>query len=300
MKKMAKKKWEPFLHYFPYSEEDEKLGMVCTTAGDIDVLPNTVYPPNKSAHPMIFRQVAEGRTLPEFQLVYVSNGEGIFAAGGKTYTVIPGSLLLLLPGMKHFYKPVYEIGWHEYWAGFNGSFFTRLLEEGILSQEHVFFEIGLRDCILTIFNQIFDEVRTQRPLYQLKACSGILTLIAEMLAYKRRKEQPNYYQKIVEKAKYLMESNIYGDINISGIAEQLNISTSRFNEIFKTYTSMTPYQYYMHIKIHHAKSILEQEDLSIKEVAFKLGFEDQYYFSRVFKNKTGITPSAWKHFIYQA
>lgn len=61
-----------FLHYLPYSEEDEKLGMVCTTAGDIDA------PPNKNAHPVIFREVAEGRTLPEFQLVYISSGEGIF------------------------------------------------------------------------------------------------------------------------------------------------------------------------------------------------------------------------------
>jgi hypothetical protein len=80
-------KHEYFLHYMPYSEEDEKLGMVCTTAGDIDVPPDTVYPPNKNAHPVAFRDVAEGRTLPEFQLVYISDGEGIFCAESKTYVV---------------------------------------------------------------------------------------------------------------------------------------------------------------------------------------------------------------------
>jgi AraC-like DNA-binding protein len=285
------KKQEPFLHYLPYSKEDEKLGMVCTTAGDIDVHPYTVYPPNINEHPSVFRRVADERTLPEFQMVYISAGEGVFSSDSRTYMVTPGTLLLILPGIKHYYKPVYEIGWHEYWVGFRGVFFTHMVNKGMLSREHVFFEIGLRDCIISTYNHIFEEIRSQKPLYQLKACADIFSLIAEMLTFERRKEQPNHYQQIVEQAKYLMESNIYGAINMSAITAQLHISASKLNEIFKTYTAMTPYQYYIQIKIQKAESILEQEDIPIKEVAFRLGFDDQYYFSRLFKNKTGIAPS---------
>jgi AraC-like DNA-binding protein len=292
--------WASFLHYLPYSEEDEKLGMLCTTAGSTNVRPGTVYPPQKNEHPALFRTVAEGRILPEFQLVYITGGEGIFFSGGATYEVKPGSIMLVLPGIKHAYRPLFETGWVEYWVGFKGAYFSRLLEEGRFSHEHVFFEIGLRDSMLSVFNQIFDEVRTQRPLYQMKACAGVLSLIAEVLSIERRKDQPNYYEKIVAKAKYLMESNIYGAINLSSISEQLGISTSRLNEIFKTYTSMTPYQYYMHIKIHKAESLLEQEDIPVKEAAFRMGFEDQYYFSRLFKSRTGVSPSEWKRFVSQA
>jgi AraC-like DNA-binding protein len=291
--------WDSFLHYLPFSEEDEKLGMVCTTAGSTEVKPFTDYPPSKEAHPTLFRLVAEGRTLPEFQIVYISKGEGTFEAEGKNYTVVPGSFLLLLPGMKHRYKPVYDKGWHEYWVGFKGPFFSHMVDEGILSREHIFFEVGLHNEIISIFNQIFEEIKTQQPLYQFKACSGVMSLVAEMLIRERRKKQPNYYQKVVEKAKYLMESNIFGAINVSSISEQIGVSTSRLNEIFKTYTSMTPYQYFIHVKIHQAEGLLEQEEVSVKEVAFSLGFEDQYYFSRLFKNKTGIAPSEWKKFVYQ-
>ncbi|MDR2028489.1 MAG: AraC family transcriptional regulator [Treponema sp.] len=289
--------WDSFLHYLPYSEEDEKLGMVCTTAGCIKVEPNTIYPPHKNEHPVLFRQVAEGRILPEFQLVYITEGQGVFSVEDRTYEVLPGSMLLILPGIRHAYKPLYETGWHEYWVGFKGDFFSNLIRRDLLSRGHLFFDLGLRDNIILTFNNIFDEVRAQRSLYQLKACTGILSLIAEMLTHERRKEQPNYYQKIVEKAKGLMESNVYGTINLSHISEQIGISTSRLNEIFKTYTSMTPYQFYIHIKIHKAESLLEQENVSVKEVALKMGFEDQYYFSRLFKNKTGIAPSVWKKFI---
>jgi AraC-like DNA-binding protein len=294
---MSWEAWDSFLHYLPYSEEDERLGMVCTTAGCINIKPNTIYPPNKNEHPVLFRQVAEGRTLPEFQLVYITEGEGVFSVEDCTYTVTPGSILLILPGIRHKYKPVYEIGWHEYWVGFKGDVFFNMLRQDIISRGHSFFEPGLRDHLILTFNTIFDEVRTQQPLYQLKACAGILSLIAEVLTYERRKEQPNYYQKIVEKAKCLMESNVYGTLNLSNISEQIGISSSRLNEIFKTYTGMTPYQFYIHIKIHKAEGLLEQENVSVKEVAFKMGFEDPYYFSRLFKNKTGVAPSVWKKFL---
>jgi len=288
---------DSFLHYLPYSEEDEKMGMLCTTAGSISVRPETVYPPKKSDHPAMFRPVAEGRVLSEFQVIYITEGKGIFFCGGNTYQVSPGSILLVLPGVKHMYRPLLETGWHEHWVGFKGAYFSRLLEEGRFSPEHVFFETGLHNSILSFFNQIFDEVRSQRPLYQLKTCALILSLVAEVLTRERRKEQPNHYEKIVAKAKYLMESNVYSAINLSHISDQLGVSTSRLNEIFKTYTSMTPYQYFIQIKIHKAESLLEQEDIPVKEAAFKMGFEDQYYFSRLFKNKTGFSPSDWKKFV---
>jgi AraC-like DNA-binding protein len=291
--------WDSFLHYLPYSEEDERLGMVCTTAGDSKIPPYTVYPPQKNDHPAVFRSVAEGRILPEFQLVYITEGRGVLKSEGKTWKVRPGSMMLILPEIKHLYKPDFETGWHEYWVGFNGSYFKRLLEQGILSREKVFFNTGLHDSILAIFNGIFDEIRTQRPLYQFKVCAGILSLISEMLAHERRRDQPSYYQKIADKAKYLMEKNIFGAINIAGISDQIGVSASRLNEIFKTHTGMTPYQYYIHIKINKASIILEEEDAPVQDVALRLGFDDPYYFSRFFKSKTGVAPSKWRKFVYR-
>jgi AraC-like DNA-binding protein len=288
---------EAILHYLPFSEEDEKLGMVCTTVGSVDVPPYVEYPPHKNAHPAIFRNVSEGRTLPIFHIIYITRGRGVFKAEGRSYMVEPGSVFFLPPGLKHQYRPVFEAGWHEYWVGFQGKNFSKLLEEGILSREYVFSETGLHDSMIATFNMIINEVKTQAPLFQLKACAGIFSLIAEILTRNRRKDQITNNQRIVEKAKSLMEANVSGIINLSDISEQIGISTSRFHEIFKTYTSMTPYQYYMELKIKKAADLLEQKNVSVKEVAYSLGFEDQYYFSRFFKKKIGVAPSSWRKLI---
>jgi AraC-like DNA-binding protein len=286
---------ESFVQYLTFSEEDENLGMVCTDAGYTEIPPGSPYPPNKKAHSYPFCDVVAGRILSEFQIVYISKGQGIFVVEGTTHKVIPGSILFILPGIKHHYKPDAATGWDEYWVGFKGDFFSRLLEKKLISSEHIFLEIGIHSNIISIFHQIFNEILTQQSLYQVKACSGILTLIAEILTYKRRIEQPNHYQKIVEKAKYFISSNLYKKgINISDISEQIGISASRLNEIFRIHTSMTPYQYYIHLKLNEAKILLEDKNLSIKEIAIDLGFEDQGHFSRLFKNKTGFAPSDWK------
>jgi AraC-like DNA-binding protein len=284
------------LRYLPTSEEDERLGMVCTTTGEHEIAPYTVYPPRKVDHPAIFRPVAEGRILPEFQIVYITEGQGTFQCEEKTFAVRPGNVMLLLPEIKHQYKPDFETGWHEYWVGFNGGYFKQLLVQGILSREKYLFDTGLHDGIAALFSQIFDEIRSQRPLYQFKACAGILSLISEILAHDRRRDQPNYYQKIVERAKSFMKKNIFGAINIALISDHVGMSASRLNDIFKAYTGMAVYQYYIHLKINEASIILEEEDTPIQNVALRLGFEDPCYFSRLFKNKTGITPSKWRYF----
>jgi AraC-like DNA-binding protein len=285
---------ESFMRYITYSREDQKMGMMCTNAGFTKVKPYTVYPPNIDAHPVAFRKIAEGRILPEFQIAYIADGEGTFEAEGITYKVVPGSVLIMLPGRRHRAKPILEVGWDEYWVGFQGPFFTKMIEEGILGGD-VFFEMGLHNHLLSIYDNIYEEVVTQRPLYQLKACSAILSLTAEILGRNRCVVQHGYYEAIVEKAKCLMEMNIYGVINMSYIAEQIGISSSKLNDIFKIYTSMTPYQYYINIKIHKAQSLLE-ENISVKETAYRMGFDDQYHFSRLFKSKTGISPSKWRKY----
>ncbi len=282
-----------FSRYLTWSEEDEKWQLVCTDAGYNEVAPNTRYPPKIEDHPRAFKSVAVGRVLSEYQLIYVTKGEGEFRTEGKEYPVLPGSILFLFPGVSHSYKPLVETGWTEYWVGFKGPFADKLKENGFIDPARPLLNPGLQKDILALYSRIFDQVSTQAPLYQIRASSLVIGLIAEILAGERRAAQSSHSEQLVSKAKFLMQEHIDGEINLNGICDSLGVSTSHLNEVFKAYTAMTPYQYFISIKIHRAKELLERGDLPIKEVAFLLGFNDEYYFSRLFKNKTGLSPSHW-------
>ena len=288
-----------FFRYLTWSEEDEKWQLVCTDAGCTDVAPGTRYPPRREEHPPAFKSVAVGRTLPEYQIVYITRGRGIFEMNGRAHVVGPGSIMTVFPGVRHFYKPEYEVGWTEYWVGFKGPYADTLCRQGFLSPSKPLYEVGLQNSLLGIYSQIFELVRDQRPLYQVRASSLVLTLIAEVLAHERDVVQHTHSEQLVEKARFLMEENVSGDVTLNAIAGTLGVSTSHLNDVFKSYTAMTPYQYFISIKIRRAKELLENGDLTIKEVAFRLGFDDPYYFSRLFRKKVGLPPSKWGPFVRQ-
>jgi AraC-like DNA-binding protein len=285
-----------FFRYLTWSEEDEKWQLVCTDAGHNETRPYTTYPPHKEGHPRPFQSVAVGRTLTEYQIIYITQGRGIFESNNRTHVVVPGSIIIIFPGVHHFYKPELEIGWTEYWVGFKGPYADALCEKVFLSPKKPIYEVGLQDGLLSLYTKIFELVQSQRPLYQPRASAHVLTLIAEILADERRSAQHTHSEHLVDRTKFLMEENIYDEINLNAIGEALCVSTSHLNDVFKSYTAMTPYQYFISIKIRKAKELLESGELAIKEVAFRLGFDDQYYFSRLFKKKTGIPPSRWNPF----
>jgi transcriptional regulator GlxA family with amidase domain len=102
----------------------------------------------------------------------------------------------------------------------------------------------------------------------------------------------------VERARFFMEENLDREVDLAGFGEMLGTSASHLNAVFKAYTAMTPHQYFLSIKLRKAKDLLESGTLPIKEVAWRLGFHDPYYFSRLFRKKTGIAPSRWRSFVH--
>lgn len=296
---MEKRKRTSQFSYIAISEEDEKWQFVCTNAGASEIAPSSFYPPNMEQHPQSHKSVVTGRILNEYQLIYITKGKGILNTNSRDYEIIPGTIFMVFPGIYHAYKPIYEIGWTEYWVGFRGAYIDILKDEGFFSPEKPIFYTGLQNSLIVLFSQILDQVRSQKPFFQLKASSYVLNLIAEILSIERNTMQHSHSEHLVHQAKFFMEQQIYGEINLNSICDQIGVSTSHLNEVFKNYTGMTPYQYYISIKILKAKELLERQDQPIKEIAFRLGFNDQYYFSRLFKKKTGISPSNWISFLYQ-
>jgi AraC-like DNA-binding protein len=285
-----------FSRYLTWSDGDEKWQLVCVDAGHADVSPGAPYPPEAGIHPLAHRTVATGRTVAEYQLVYITRGQGELRISGRIepYAVGEGSVILVLPGVSHAYRPNPATGWTERWVGFKGPWADALQKEGILSAERPVYSPGLDSELLELFEELFSITEDQKPFYQARSASLVMRLLAEILARSRNSEQDDDSDRLVSRAKFCMAEHIYGTLSIDSLDDVLGGGHARLNEVFKNYTGMTPYQYFIQLKIHRAKELLGLGRYSVKEIAFTLGFSDPYYFSRLFKKKTGIAPSEWR------
>ena len=98
---------------------------------------------------------------------------------------------------------------------------------------------------------------------------------------------------IVPAIKYL-ESNYHNpNLTNADLAMKCNISEVYFRRIFLKHYNMTPKQFLIDIRINKAKQLLSEGALKINAVASKCGFSNQYHFSRIFKEKTGLTPTEY-------
>lgn len=83
-------------------------------------------------------------------------------------------------------------------------------------------------------------------------------------------------------------------INVTKIAEKFQIERRRLAYLFEKHTGLSPNAYITAYRISKAKELLERVDLSIAEVAERVGYDDCFYFSRVFKKQTGYAPSTYR------
>lgn len=281
--------------YLTINEQDKRWGLSINTVGFQSIASHTDYPPK--GHPsQYWFNPSFGRTLHEYQLVYITKGEGTFQSNSvKLSQVGPGTLLLLFPGEWHTYKPNYESGWDTYWIGFCGYFPDNLVKYGFSSKKSPIHEIGSNEEIVSLFEQAIDLVKRERTSFQ-QIVSGITIHILGLIYYIIKN---NYFEDKeivakIEKARMIMQEHSGGEACLRDIADELNMSYSWFRKMFKQYTGLSPAQYQLQIKLQKAKALLVSSSTSVKEIAYLLDFESPNYFISFFKEKTGHTPLAFR------
>jgi two-component system response regulator YesN len=97
----------------------------------------------------------------------------------------------------------------------------------------------------------------------------------------------------VDNVKKYIELNITQKLSLNEVATIYGISPNYLSALFKKYNSCGYSEYITEQKIAKAKRMLTEDNLKVYEVADALGFESAFYFSKVFKKVTGISPSEY-------
>ncbi|WP_395013771.1 AraC family transcriptional regulator [Robinsoniella peoriensis] len=147
---------------------------------------------------------------------------------------------------------------------------------------------------LLLLMQSFDYFCSEDPAWKLLGHSLFLSFLTRLTLTE------NISQDIscdIQKAIDFIKENITEYINFSSISEVCNLSVSRLKTKFKEQMGITPREYINSLKVEYAKNMLLDENYNITDVAFDLNFSSSNYFSSVFKQFTGFTPSQYRDLI---
>jgi len=99
--------------------------------------------------------------------------------------------------------------------------------------------------------------------------------------------------KIADSIAY-MTQNLNRPLQVSTLAALVNISPSHYFALFKRHTGHAPMDYFTRLRMEEARRLLDTTQSSVKEVAAALGYDDPFYFSRVFKSVNRLAPSNYR------
>lgn len=272
----------------------QRWGLYVLDAGTAQTAPGEIYPVQDHPESYYF-DWETGRTLNEYQLVYITEGRGHFQSSHTDLLeVSAGDALLLFPGEWHRYRPDPEVGWSEYWIGFRGTNTQYMVQSSFLKTRPVIRVLHNLE-LLNTFQSIQYWLRDESPGYRRILAS--LAQLALAVVYRdalNSEDSSRMHSREIELAKIELTRRHPEHVDLTELAGRLGLSYSNFRVLFKQNTGLSPRQYHLQAKLNRASELLLHSRYNISEIADQLGFSSVFYFSRFFKAKQGISPDSFR------
>jgi len=282
-----------YARYFPDVPSLGKWGVWISGSGIATILPGTPYPPD--GHPPDhYFDWRIGRTLDALQIVMIREGRGWLETRASGKKVIEtGMAFLLLPGVWHRYRPDPSTGWSESWIEIRGPVSKGLItEESFLSEKVVRSptEIaGLEEVMRRIHSMANDSAST-RPELSAEALR-CLAILAK--GTRETTDQDSNARITLRAERYLAEHHAEA-LDMREVARQLGVSYSSFRRSFTKQTGLSPWRYVLQARLERARRLLLIGDITLDDIAFRLGFSSPFHLSSAFKKTYGESPSIWR------
>ena len=170
-----------FYHYLPVEDSIMNFGLYLTGVGRGVISSKDNYPPKR--HPNMYAfNYQQGRILPEFQIIFVTDGQGIFESEQTgNISIESGTLIFLFPDIWHRYKPDDSTGWKERWISINGVIVHKLMEQGYLDPNHAVQHLSEPEQLVSIFDHFLDSVHGNPTENTLVTSLNTMALMSEII-----------------------------------------------------------------------------------------------------------------------
>ncbi|UQZ37655.1 AraC family transcriptional regulator [Paenibacillus sp. PK3_47] len=226
-----------------------------------------------------------------YALHYIVSGKGYLKINQDTFCLKTGESFMIFPHMEVYYYPDPRDPWEYYWIEFNGPEASRLLSMINIAPHHPVVEASPED-FAPLFHKVkaagtalFERERSDAGLHLL------LTYYMEFYPSARAFLKKDYALS----AKEYIESNYWrSSLSVPEVVDFVKIERSYLFRLFKEVNGISVSGYITAFRIRRACELLIHSGLSVKSLAYSVGYLDPLYFSKVFKKVTSHTPSEYR------
>lgn len=228
-----------------------------------------------------------------YSLHIVTGGKGTYVLDDVRHEVKAGKLFAFVPGIRFegFSDPRHPLKMYSirYSLSVSGESAGEDLPEpfplvgaySLLREQHIH-DLAERIC------GSFDKIDGIGLLYQKSLFHHVLYAIVEDL---HLQEKQSSTAMLIEETFEYLKRHYKENVSVDQLAAMTGLSTSHYSKLFKEKIGYSPKDYLIRLRINRAKQFLEFSDSQLKDVAQKVGYPDEFYFSRIFKRVVGISPS---------
>ncbi|WP_333981992.1 AraC family transcriptional regulator [Bacillus pumilus] len=241
----------------------------------------------------IYRLVIQPHsTLSEFKtesagFLLSIRGEARLNINGKSYDLQPGSVMHVTPGCQ---LSLQVISQSEY--EYHSLFYHLNCDKESDCDTAFKLETGANPRIIELLTMLHQNVHAPGGMGKLRVKELFLRILYQMLmGCKQKESSPN--ERIIEEAVAYIRGQYMNPLTLQDLAELCDMNPKSFSYFFHKYTGLHPIDYVIQYRMERAREILKAGNIPIRDVSMTVGYPNPLYFSRLFKKKFGVPPSAY-------
>ena len=235
------------------------------------------------------------RVLGSYAIVYLIDGGGRYEdSAGQSRLVVPGDLILVFPDLPHRYGPTKGQRWDEFYLVFDGPLFDLWRQKGLLDDQRPLFNLQPVDHWLGRFESVLGAPRQPGFSPPLLEVCRLQQVLGEALVGGQRGPADAQTASWVDQACALLESDITRQLDLHAVAKRLDLSYESFRKRFTQIVGLPPARYRAARLVDRACELMRRGELTDKQISVRLGFCDEFHFSRAFKRVTGASPRMFR------
>ena len=222
-------------------------------------------------------------------LEYIVSGTGRVRVGDEEFCPHAGDVYLLPQGLPHHYGSDKQHPFEKIWVNFYGSAADDMIRQYGITGKFYFPALDISDLLLKIQYYAEHEELSGRG----EKCVSILNAIFYRLSMSCQPATDAPATPVQAMLAYI-DRHETEMISLEELAAVCKKSPSQAERLFKKETGIPPYRYILNRKIELARQLLRETGMSVRDISAYLSFSDEFYFSGLFRRKTGVSPTQYR------